>query len=134
MAPHTDTATFVNRPITIESEESQDKQNWSVVTLTSQTNEPNYMRNLEDCGRSLCAWINSQLEREADCTLENNQVVCNVNIRAEYLAEDVLPELKRRLEGYQGRMMAASAGRPGGADSGIGAGTGEEAYEEIRGT
>lgn len=129
MAPITDSSTFLQRPISIEAEESQNRHNWSVVTLTSQTNEPNYMRNLEDCAKGLCAWINSQLEREADCNLENNQIICEINIRREYLAEDVIPELKRRLE-TQGRAMMAGAG---GNSPGNGITTGEEDYERIRG-
>jgi hypothetical protein len=135
-------ATFLNQPISIETADAQNKPNWSVVTITSPTNELDRVKQLEDCCRGFCGWVSSQLEREADCAFENNQeVVCTINIRQEYLAEDVLPELRRRLSNYQGRTMATTAGRGGGTDGatgrtdkGLGGETGEEAYEEIRGT
>ena len=39
-----------------------------------------------------------------------------MNIRQEYLSEDVIPELRNRLSNYQGRTMATTAGRGGGTD------------------
>jgi hypothetical protein len=133
------TQTFLNQPISIQT--AEDRDNWSVVTLTAQTTDRDYMRSLDDCVKGTSAWIQSQLERQANCTIEGDRVILRANIRHEYLTEDVLPALQSRLASYQGGAMTASAGTAGtglgtgGTGGGeVTGGTGEEAYEEIRGT
>jgi hypothetical protein len=132
LATTTNTAIFHGHPITIERGR---RNNASIVTINGdQINELTYATQLLEETKLWCQEVKSSHGREAEARLENDEIICSLDVPVTrgndtVSLEDVLPKLVRRLNDQQGRAMRAGAGGSGGGPV-----TGEEDLEEVRRT